>query len=144
MTGPVQLAADRFAQGFNCAQSVLSAFAAQSGLSEETALRMAAPFGGGIARQGQVCGALTGALLVLGLRRGQVNPQNNDETYRIAQEFMQTFRERNGAILCRDLLGRDLSTPEGLPAARQENITARMCPALVRSAAGLLAEIENQ
>jgi len=139
MTDPVQLAADRFAQGFNCAQSVLSAFAAEAGLSEETALRMAAPFGGGVARQGQVCGALTGALMVLGLRRGNVTPEGKDEAYRVAQEFIQQFRERNGAILCRDLLGHDLSTPEGLQAAREANVTARVCPALVKSAAELLS-----
>ena len=141
MTDPVQIANDRFAQGFNCAQAVLSAFAAQAGISEESALRLASPFGGGIARQGQVCGALTGALMALGLQRGNSTPQGKDETYRISQEFVQDFQERHGAILCRGLVGFDISTPEGLQAAREGKVFARVCPGLVNGAADMLAEI---
>ena len=143
MTDPIQTATDRFAQGFNCAQAVLSAFAAQAGISEEAALRLASPFGGGIARQGQVCGALTGALMALGLQRGNATLQGREETTRISQEFVQAFRERNGAILCRDLLGHDLSTPEGLQAAREQNVFTRVCPALVKSAAEILVESQS-
>ena len=141
MTDPLQIANDRFAQGLNCAQAVLSAFAAQFGISEETALRLASPFGGGIARQGQVCGALTGALMVLGLQRGNSAPQGKDETYRISEEFVQAFQERYGAILCRELIGFDVSTPEGLQAAREGKVFDSVCPGLVNGAAEMLAEI---
>ena len=141
MTDPLQIANDRFAQGLNCAQAVLSAFAAQFGISEETALRLASPFGGGIARQGQVCGALTGALMVLGLQRGNSAPQGKDETYRISEEFVQAFQERHGAILCRELIGFDVSTPEGLQAAREGKVFDSVCPGLVNGAAKMLAEI---
>ena len=141
MTDPLQIANDRFAQGLNCAQAVLSAFAAQFGISEETALRLASPFGGGIARQGQVCGALTGALMVLGLQRGNSAPQGKDETYRISEEFVQAFQERYGAILCRELIGFDVSTPEGLQAAREGKVFDSVCPGLVNGAAKMLAEI---
>ena len=140
MTDPIQIANDRFAQGLNCAQSVLSAFA-QAGISEEAALLLASPFGGGIARQGQVCGALTGALMVLGLQRGNTTPEGKDETYRMAEEFMQAFQKQHGATLCRELIGYDISTPEGLQAAREQEVFVRVCPALVNGAAGMLAEI---
>ena len=140
MSDPIQIANDRFAQGLNCAQAVLSAFAAQSGISEEAALLLASPFGGGIARQGQVCGALTGALMVLGLQRGNSTPEGRDETYRMAKEFMQAFQKRHGATPCRELIGYDISTPEGLQAAREQKVFNRVCPALVNGAAELLVE----
>lgn len=141
MSDPIQIANDRFAQGLNCAQAVLSAFAAQAGISEEAALRLASPFGGGIARQGQVCGALTGALMVLGLQRGNSTPQGKEETYRMAEEFVQAFQKQHDATLCRELIGYDISTPEGLQAAREQEVFALVCPALVNGAAGMLAEI---
>ena len=131
MTDPIQTANDRFAQGLNCAQAVLSAFAAQFGISEETALRLASPFGGGIARRGQVCGALTGALMALGLHSGNSTPQGKEETYLISEEFVRAFQKRHGAILCRELIGYDVSTAEGLQAARAKKIFADICPAVV-------------
>jgi C_GCAxxG_C_C family probable redox protein len=141
MTDPVQIANDRFAQGFTCAQAVLSAFTAQAGITEEAALRLASPFGSGIARQGQVCGALSGALMALGLQRGNSAPQDKEETYRKVQEFVQAFQDRHGAILCRELVGYDISTPEGLQAAREGKVFDNICPALVNGAAEMLAEI---
>ena len=90
-------------QSFNCSQSVLSAFAAQYGLDKETALKLASPFGGGVARRGEICGAVTGALLVLGLARGADKPAGKDEIYRLSQEFMRLFEEKHGTLLCREL-----------------------------------------
>ena len=141
MTDPIQTANDRFAQGLNCAQAVLSAFAEETGITEEAALKLASPFGGGIARQGQVCGALTGALMALGLQRGNSSPQGRDETYRISEEFVKAFEERHGTILCRELVGYDISTPEGLLAARDGKVFTSVCPALVNGAAEMLAEM---
>ena len=80
---PIQTANDRFAQGFSCSQSIFSAFVLQLGLSTETALKLSSPFGAGMARQGQVCGALTGALMVLGLQQGNVDPEGKEKTYQI-------------------------------------------------------------
>ena len=141
MTDPIQIAGDRFAQGFNCSQAILSAFASRVGISDETALRLASPFGGGIARQGQVCSALTGALMVLGLRSGNATPEGKDETYRIAEEFIHHFEERHGTILCRELIGYDLSTPQGLQAAREQKVFSMICPTLVKEAAETLADM---
>jgi C_GCAxxG_C_C family probable redox protein len=143
MSDPIQTANDRFAQGLNCAQSVLSAFAEQAGISEESALLLASPFGGGIARQGQVCGALTGALMVLGLQRGNSTPEGKEETYRLSEEFMQAFKKRHGSTLCRDLTGFDISTPERLQVAREQNAFTRICPALVNGTAEMLTEMLN-
>jgi len=140
MTDRIKIAAACFDQGFNCAQAVLSAFASEAGLAEESALRLASPFGGGIGRRGQVCGALSGALMALGLRRGNDTPQGKEETYRLAGEFVKIFEERNGSILCRDLIGYDLSTVDGLQAARESEIFSLVCPALVESTAELLEE----
>lgn len=140
MTDSIQLAEDRFAAGFNCSQAVFSAFASQLGLSDEAALRIASPFGGGVARRGEICGALSGALMALGLLRGNETPEGKDETYRLAQEFMQTFQERHGGALCRELLGHDISTAMGLQAARENHVFARVCPLLVRETAQALAD----
>lgn len=140
MNSPIQVAAERFAQGFNCSQAVFCAFASQAGLSEQVALKLASPLGGGIARQGEVCGAVIGALMALGLQRGSDTPQAKEETYRITEEFVNRFKERRGTLLCRDLLGYDISTADGLRAARENKVFTALCPHLVEEAATLLAE----
>ena len=140
MTDPIQTAGDRFAQGLSCSQSVFSAFASQLGLDDETALKLASPFGGGVAHQGNVCGAVSGALMVLGLARGNTTPEKKDETYRIAEEFIQRFQDRHESILCQELIGHDLSTPEGLQNARETGVFKSICPGLVKDAAELLAD----
>jgi C_GCAxxG_C_C family probable redox protein len=134
----VEDAATCFQGGFNCAQAVLSAFAVELGLERELALRVAGGFGGGMGRLGEVCGAVTGAIMVLGLKYGKVRTEDDaarEEAYQRVQEFAQQFRARHGALRCRDLLGCDLSTPEGRREAHDRGITATLCPQLVRDAA---------
>lgn len=131
MSDALRTANGRHARGFNCAQSIFSAFAEEFGISSDLALRLSAPFGGGMGRQGEACGALSGALMVLGLRYGQDRPEGKDEMYRIAREFIDHFKRRHGALRCRDLLGYDTSTPEGLQAAREKNVFAAVCPLLI-------------
>jgi C_GCAxxG_C_C family probable redox protein len=140
MADPIQTACDRFAQGFNCSQAVFSAFATSIDLPDELALKMSSPFGGGIARQGQVCGALMGALMILGLQHGNVDPQGKEHTYQISEEFVRKFKECHGAILCRDLLGCDISTTDGMQSAREKNMFTTICPTLVKGTAKLLSE----
>lgn len=139
MTDPIQTAQDRFAQGFSCSQSVFAAYASQLGLDEETALKLASPFGGGVAHQGSVCGAVTGALMALGLSRGHITTDNKDEIYPLAEQFLQRFRERNDTILCLELIRYDISTPEGLQTARDGMVFKTICPRLVKDAAELIA-----
>jgi C_GCAxxG_C_C family probable redox protein len=134
-------AAGVFADGFNCAQAVLAAFAPELGLERELALRVAGAFGGGMGRMGEVCGAVTGALMAIGLRHGKYRAEGNaarDKTYALVQEFARQFRERHGALRCRELLGYDLSTPEGRQAARDSGLHDTLCPQLVRGAAEIV------
>lgn len=141
MDNPSDLATAHFAQGFNCAQAVLAAFAPALGLDETTALRIASPLGGGIARRGQVCGAVTGALMALGLARGASTPEGKEKTYRLAGEFLRRFEERHATLLCHDLIGCDMSTPQGLLQARQSGVFQSLCPRFVQSAAEIVREM---
>jgi C_GCAxxG_C_C family probable redox protein len=145
MTIPSEIAVARFHQGFNCSQSVLVAFAPQLGLDESQALKLASPFGGGVARRAQTCGAVAGALMALGLARGADTPAGKEAAYRLGQEFLQRFESRHATILCRELLGCDISTPEGRQQALEQGAFTSLCPLFVRDAAeiaqAMLAEM---
>lgn len=141
MTNPIQTAQDRFVQGFNCSQAVFSAYASQFGIDDEAALKLASPFGGGVARQGEVCGAVIGALMALGLGRGNATLENKEENYSIADEFITRFQEKHGTILCRELIGYDLSKPKELLEAREQKVFVTACPGFVKDAAELVAEL---
>ncbi len=134
MTTKIDQAAAYFDRSFNCSQSVFAAFAAQAGLDEKTALRLASPFGGGFARQGEVCGAVTGALLALGLARGAEVPAGKGTIYPLCQEFLHRFQAAHGSLLCRELIGCDIGTPEGYQAATDKGVFKSVCPLLVRDA----------
>ena len=140
MTDPVTTAQERFAQKFNCSQSVFSAFAPKFGIQDEIALKLASPFGGGTAHQGHVCGAVTGALMVLGLQKGSATLETKDETYRLAEEYIKRFKELHGSILCRELTGYDISKPDEFQKARESRVFYDTCPGLVKDAAELVAE----
>ena len=139
MTDTVRLAAGRFARGFNCAQAVFSAFAEDAGVSNELALKLTAPLGGGMARAGETCGALSGALLALGLRYASDRPEGKEEMYSVARAFIEQFRAQHGTLVCRELIGHDISTPEGLQAAREHNSFGTVCPLIVEQTARALA-----
>ena len=94
-----------FLEGYNCAQAVLCAFDDLTGLDRETSARLASSFGGGMGRMREVCGTVSGALLVLGILCGYADPgdrQAKTEHYHLVQEFARRFREMNGSIICRD------------------------------------------
>jgi C_GCAxxG_C_C family probable redox protein len=141
MVAPSEKAIAVFDQGFNCAQSVFSAFAAQYGLAARTALKLASPFGGGVARRGEMCGAVTGALMALGLARGADTPAGKAEIYRISQEFMRRFEAKHSTLLCRDLIGIDISTPQGWQQAKDTGKLTTLCPVLVRDAVEMVQEL---
>lgn len=119
-------------------------YGGRSGLDRETALRVAGAFGAGMARTGETCGAVTGALMVIGLNHAKMRKDDDDtreRAYALAQEFMDGFRERNGSLLCRDILGVDVSTPEGIRAVRVKDLFRTVCPKFVKDAAELLEEM---
>lgn len=138
MTTPSEIAVNRFCQNFNCAQSVFVAFAPQLGMDEGQALKLASPFGGGVARRGQTCGAVTGALMALGLAQGADTPAGKEDTYRMGQEFLQRFESRHATILCRELIDCDISTLEGRQQAREKGAFTTLCPLFVRDAAEIV------
>ena len=140
----VEIAVASFKEGLSCSQAVLSAFAPGLGLDRQTALRVAAAFGGGMARMGQTCGAVSGALMVIGLKHGHVAAQDKaakEKTYALVREFVDQFRARNGSLLCRELLGYDIGTTEGMQLILEKGLTASICPRLVRDAAEILERL---
>ena len=143
----VDLAAACFKEGFSCSQAVLSACSERFGLDRETALRVAGAFGGGIARRGETCGAVTGAFMVIGLKHGKVKAEDNaarEKTYDLAKEFTVRFVERNKTIVCKELLGYDLSTPEGREAVKEKKLATTICPKFVQDAVEIVVEIVKE
>jgi C_GCAxxG_C_C family probable redox protein len=133
-----------FRQGFSCSQAVAAAFAAELGLDREAALRLAQPFGGGIARRADWCGAVTGAFLAIGLKHGRDRADDTaarDKTYILVNKFISRFTARHGEIKCRDLLGCDIGTPEGQKQAEALKLHQTKCEDLVRDAAAILDEL---
>lgn len=123
---------------------MFSTLGPESGLDRDTALRVAGAFGGGMAGTGQTCGAVTGALMVIGLKYGQTqgeDKQAKEKTYALAREFLERFKARNGALLCRELLGYDINTPEGMQAIRDKGLFDSLCPRLVANAVEILEEL---
>ncbi|MGZ6346647.1 MAG: C-GCAxxG-C-C family protein [Anaerolineales bacterium] len=138
---PSEIAAALFDGNFNCAQSVFAAFASQFGMDESLMLKMSSPFGGGVARRGHVCGAVTGGLMALGLARGADTPSGKEAAYRLGQEFMQRFESRHGSIICRVLLDYDISTEAGWQQAREKGLFKSNCPLFVRDAVEIVQDM---
>ena len=138
------LALARFHAGFNCAQAVFAAFAADLGLDADAALRIASPFGGGIGRTGQICGAASGGLMALGLRHGFSRTDDKtakDRMYAQTRDFLARFQARQGAITCRGLLGHDISDPAEYQVIRAQGLFTSVCPQAVAAAAEIVEEM---
>lgn len=132
-----------FDSGFNCAQSVFVSYAKDFFKVEEDAYRLSAPFGAGISYRGGMCGAVSGALMVLGLKYGYSEStavEAKELNYKIAKEFMALFSEHNGSLACNKLLNSRIDTPEGLQLAREED-AFKVCPLFVESACTILEKL---
>jgi C_GCAxxG_C_C family probable redox protein len=139
-----EIATAAFQEHFNCSQAVISAYAAELGLDRTAALRLATAFGGGMGRLADTCGAVTGAFMAIGLKYGMVSSAEQaakEKTYGVVQEFARQFRARYGALDCRDLLGCDLSAPDGLQTAREKHLFDTRCPHLIRTATEILDQL---
>jgi C_GCAxxG_C_C family probable redox protein len=126
-----------FRQGYNCAQAVLSACGGPMGVGPDLAARLGQAYGGGIAGTGDLCGAVSGALMVLGLHVAMVDPKDpapKARNHELARELLRQFRRRNGSVVCRDLLGCDIGTPQGRRQAVENGLFTTVCPRLVRDA----------
>ncbi|PKN67298.1 MAG: hypothetical protein CVU57_02845 [Deltaproteobacteria bacterium HGW-Deltaproteobacteria-15] len=145
MMSKVEKAMEKFLKGYNCAQSVLYAFCEDLNLEEETALKIAGGFGGGMAGKQEVCGAVTGGIMVIGLKYGQGaddNKRAKEIAYNKTRELMDGFRERHGTCLCRELIRDcDLMTREGQRYFKEKNLLNSVCTPCVQSAVALLEQI---
>jgi len=147
MSAKPEQAVDVFKEGSNCSQAVISVYAEDFGLSRENALKISRGFGGGMGRMAQTCGAVTGAFMVLGLKYGNADihdKEAKERIYGLVREFACRFENRNSSIVCRELLGCDISKPEGAATAKENGLFASVCPKLVGDAAEILEEMMNE
>ena len=138
-----KIAIETFANGHNCAQSVLRALAGELGLDDALAVRLATGFGVGMV-EGGTCGAVSGAVMALGLAGGGGGPDGHaakSATYERVRTLYARFAALHGTHVCRELLGLDPSTPEGLEQARREKRFQSICSGLVGDAAALAQTI---
>lgn len=139
------IAKQNFMNGYNCSQAVLLAFCEDFGLEKETALKISEPFGGGMGRMREVCGTVTGMFMVIGLAMGNDNSKDNTtkkNVYKSVQELAEKFKQDNGSIICRELLGIQKANKESyVPSERTtEYYKKRPCPELCKYAADILEE----
>lgn len=132
-----------FEQDYNCAQSVLAHAAEDLGMDEEEAMKIASGFGGGM-HLGEACGCVTGALMAIGLKYGFSEP-NDSVGKKICDaktmEFLRKFKEKNGALRCKELLGLDVSVPEEKAKIGELGLIHNKCPGFVCSACEILDEL---
>lgn len=129
-------AADMFLDGYNCSQAILGSFCVNYGFDPKTALRIACGLGSG-ARNAEICGAVSGAVLVIGLKYGDNKEICNEKT----EKFTKVFKERNQHIVCKEILSCDISTPSGKEKAITDNLFKTVCLDMVISAADILEEL---
>ena len=133
-----------FEDGFLCAPAVFSVFSEGLGLEKRLALKIACGFGAGICGMGKTCGAVTGALMAIGLKHGKedlADEESRQKTFALAKEYLDKFRELYGTIECKELIGYDLSNPDELLEARESGVFKTRCTDFVYKSAHLLEEI---
>ena len=134
-----------FLEGYNCAQAVMCAFEDLTGMDREMSARLASSFGGGMGRMREVCGTVSGGLIVLGILRGYEDPKDlkaKTDHYHLVQEFARRFRGINGTIICRELLKNVKTKPGNEPEARTpEYYASRPCLRHVGEAAAIVDEL---
>lgn len=145
MQSRIEDAVQAFESGYNCAQSVFVTYADLFGMDRETALKLSSSMGGGIGRMREVCGAVSSMALLAGLKEGNTDPSNEDrkeQIYLLVREMSDRFKEENGTIICRELLGIKSREQSAKPQARtQEYYANRPCSRLVAAAAKIVEEM---
>jgi C_GCAxxG_C_C family probable redox protein len=132
-----------YEEGFSCAPAVLATYCEQFGLERDKALKIATGFGGGM-NLGQTCGAVTGAIMVIGLKYGKTKASDQEskaKTFEAVKLFTDKFKARYGSIECKGLLGCDITTPEGSKEARDKKLFSTICAEYVGTAAEILDEV---
>jgi len=139
------IAQEKFSSGYNCSQSVLYSFCDDLHLDKDTALRLACGFGGGIAKRQEICGAVSGGILAIGLKHGRGEGQEKPVTeamYLKVRALTSRFEARHGSCSCRALLnGCDLNTPEGQLYFKENDLMNKTCKECVKTVVMTLEEI---
>lgn len=138
-----EVAAQTFKNCFNCCQSTLVPFCEELGLDKETALKLASGFGGGM-RRGEVCGAVSGGIMALGLAKGHCKGGDVDSKNKanaLAKEFEDRFEEVNGTIFCRELLGYNVSIESEMAIIKEKGLINKLCPEIIDSAIEIVEDM---
>jgi C_GCAxxG_C_C family probable redox protein len=128
-------AVETFRQGYNCAQSVLLTIFKHWNGKSKLIPRIATGFGGGIGRCGSVCGALAGGVMAIGIKCGTDEPslEKRLKAYELSRKLYMEFENKHGSAFCRDLIGYELSNPNGLKMARSAKVFEEKCPTFIRT-----------
>ncbi len=145
MKSKSEVAVQKFLEGFNCAQSVFYSFCDNLGFEKNTALKIACGFGAGMGRKEEVCGAVSGGIMVLGTRygRGEKDDRTATEvTYAKTRELMSQFEKKHGTFICRKLInGCELTTEEGQRQFKENDLLNKRCKVCVQSVVEILENI---
>lgn len=138
-------AKELFKSGYNCSQSVLGVFCEELGLDFQTAMKISCSFGGGMGRMREVCGTVSGMFMAAGLAFALADGSNKSEQYKIVQELAQRFKDKNGSIICRELLQGIENSTSPTPSERTENYyKKRPCVELVGDAVEIFENYLNE
>ena len=140
----VEQSKELFLQGYNCAQAIAGGFSEEVGLNRETAVKIASSFGGGMGGMREVCGALTGAFVILGIKYGYIDPVDataKANHYKLVKDTADKFKEKWGTILCRDLMKRLAEEKDALLGDKPKEYKSRPCLIIVEDVAKILEEI---
>ena len=144
MKDHAQRAVELFKMGYNCSQAVFGAYCEEFGIDLDTGMKLSSSFGGGMGRMREVCGAVSGMFMAAGLKYGYCDPKDKDikrKHYELIQELAGKFKEQNGSIICRELLGLDKKENSTNPSDRNQTFyKKRPCAECVRCAAEILDE----
>jgi C_GCAxxG_C_C family probable redox protein len=143
-TGRTSRALRNFEAGFNCAQSVLSVYGGRMGLDPAVGNKVSQAFGAGMSRMAWTCGAVTGALMVIGLKHGKTRAQDDaakEKTYALSREFIRRFEARHGSLTCRELLGHHIGTARGAAIITAKDFHRQRCSKYVRDAVLILDDL---
>ena len=134
-----------FDKDFNCAESVLIAVSDVLGIKADVIPKIATPFGGGIGRRGSICGAVSGAIMAIGLEYGRMGPsEDKEKAYELALRFYERFEKKFGSVLCHDLIECDLRTPEGRKKAKDLRVHEEKCCRFVAGAADIVTGLMKE
>ncbi len=138
-------AVETFYEGYNCAQSVFATYADLFGMDRETALRMSSAMGAGVGRMREICGAVSSMALLAGLQEGNADPEDEEakaRIYTLVRKMSDRFRQENGSIVCRELLGIEPGAQESAKPQKRtkEYYESRPCPKLIACAARIIEE----